>query len=246
MSNLNEPVLPGPGATDYERYLRTDELLSLQKLPNAMVHRDELLFQTIHQAAELWLKLACAEISSAIERLDSDDVWGALRLMRRATDALDLVSSGTLMLEHLAPWDYHSVRRALGHGSGFDSPGFRKTHETSPLLGAAFERLIQHRKVDLDSIYRESHSHEDLFQIAERLLDWDQRLIQWRALHLQMVERVIGGNVIGTQGTPVEVLSRRINVRYYPDLWDVRNRLTAEAQTSPEPTQGHGHARPGR
>ena len=57
-----------------------------------------------------------------------------------------------------------------------------------------------------------------------------------------MVERVIGGNVIGTQGTPVEVLGRRINVRYFPDLWDVRNRLTAEAQTSPEhPAPGHSH-----
>jgi hypothetical protein len=30
MSNLNEPVLPGRAASDYERYLRTDELLDLQ------------------------------------------------------------------------------------------------------------------------------------------------------------------------------------------------------------------------
>ena len=58
MSNLNDPVLPGNGASDYERYLRTDELLALQKAPGEMAHRDELLFQTIHQTAELWLKLA--------------------------------------------------------------------------------------------------------------------------------------------------------------------------------------------
>ena len=244
MSNLNEPVLPGPGATDYERYLRTDELLSLQKTPGEMAHRDELLFQSIHQTAEIWLKLACAEIETAVERIDGDDLWGAVRLMRRATDALDLVSSGTRMLEHLAPWDYHSVRRALGHGSGFDSPGFRRTHEVSPLLGGAFDRAISRRSISLDALYQSSHSHEDLFQLAERLLDWDQRLIEWRALHLQMVERVIGGHVIGTQGTPVEVLGRRINVRHFPALWDVRNRLTATAQTSPEPAGGHGHARP--
>ena len=49
---------PGPGASDYERYLRTDELLALQKTPEEMVHRDELLFQTVHQSSELWLKLA--------------------------------------------------------------------------------------------------------------------------------------------------------------------------------------------
>ncbi len=30
---MHTPILPGPGASDYERYLRTDELLSLQKAP---------------------------------------------------------------------------------------------------------------------------------------------------------------------------------------------------------------------
>ena len=51
---------PDAGASDYERYLRTDELLSLQKTPEERVHRDELLFQTVHQTSELWLKFALA------------------------------------------------------------------------------------------------------------------------------------------------------------------------------------------
>lgn len=235
MSNLNEPVLPGTAASDYERYLRTDELLALQKAPEAMSHRDELLFQTIHQTAELWLKLAAFEVETATSLLDRDEVWPAVRLLRRATASLDLVSSGTMMLEHLAPWDYHSIRRGLGHGSGFDSPGFRRTHDLSPALGHAFDRLVARRGLDLDRLYRESHAHEDLFQAAERLVDWDQRLMQWRTMHLRLVERIIGGHVIGTQGTPVEVLGKRLDVRYYPALWDVRNALTAEAHTSPEP-----------
>ena len=234
MSNLNEPVLPGTAASDYERYLRTDELLALQKSAGDMVHRDELLFQTIHQTAELWLKLACFEVETATSHVERDEVWPAIRLLRRATRCLDLVTSGTLMLEHLAPWDYHDVRRALGHGSGFDSPGFRRTHDLSPALGEAFDRLLARRGLELPRLYRESHQHEDLFQLAERLIDWDQRLIEWRTLHLRMVERVIGGQVIGTQGTPVEVLGRRLDVRYFPQLWNVRNELTAEAQTSPD------------
>src|SRR5688572_3147918 len=57
MGDLHHPVLPGSAASDYERYLRTDELLSLQKTPDEQLHRDELLFQTIHQSSELWLKL---------------------------------------------------------------------------------------------------------------------------------------------------------------------------------------------
>jgi tryptophan 2,3-dioxygenase len=58
MSNLNEPVLPGTAATDYERYLRTDELLALQKTPETMAQRDELLFQTVHQTSEIWQRNA--------------------------------------------------------------------------------------------------------------------------------------------------------------------------------------------
>jgi tryptophan 2,3-dioxygenase len=225
-SNLHVPVLPGTAATDYERYLRTDELLSLQRPREAMVHRDELIFQTIHQTAELWLKLACAELEEATARIDADDLWGASRLLRRASSALDLVSAGTLMLEHLSPADYQIVRSALGHGSGFDSPGFRRTHEVSPHAGAAFDRLLARRGLTVDAVLDRPGAHPDVFQIAEGLLDWDERLVRWRALHLKMVERVIGGHVIGTQGTPVEVLGRRVEVRVFPDLWDARNRLT--------------------
>lgn len=224
--SLNEPVLPGPGASDYERYLRTDELLSLQKTSSDWRHRDELLFQTIHQASELWLKLASEELATATERISTDDVAGAVRLMRRAVDALDIVNQNTRQLTHIAPWDYRAVRQSLGHGSGFDSPGFRKMHELSPKLGAAFTALITRRGIRLIDLYQDTAAHEDVFLLAERLLDWDERLIFWRGLHLKMVERIIGGHVIGTQGTPVEVLAKRIDVRYFPELWDIRNELT--------------------
>jgi tryptophan 2,3-dioxygenase len=234
MSTLNEPVLAGTAATDYERYLRTDELLALQKTPESMAHRDELLFQTVHQSSELWLKLACFEVETAIAAAGAGDAWGAVRLMRRATGALDLVHGNTRMLEHITPWDYHGVRTQLGHGSGFDSPGFRGTHDVSPRLAAAFDDLLSRRRIDLRTLYRDSRAHEDLFQLAERLVDWDEKLMLWRVIHLRVVERIIGGHVIGTQGTPVEVLGRRLDVRYFEALWDVRNALTAEAHTSPQ------------
>lgn len=230
---LNDPVLPGTAATDYERYLRTDELLALQKRPEEMAHRDELLFQTIHQSSELWLKLAAFEMETVTGQLAKGQVWPAVRLMRRAVAALDRVSSATLMLEYLAPWDYHGVRPQLGHGSGFDSPGFRHLHDLSPRLGEAFDALVARRQTTLRDIYVHSDTHRDLFELAECLVDWDERIVLWRTLHLKLVERIIGGHVIGTQGTPVEVLGRRLDVRYFPALWAVRNDLTREAGTSP-------------
>jgi tryptophan 2,3-dioxygenase len=234
-----KPILRGTASTDYERYLRTDELLSLQKTDADLVHRDEHLFQAVHQSSELWLKLACQEIEHATALLGRDDAAGATRLVRRANDCIELITEQLHMLEHLSPADYAIVRTALGHGAGFDSPGFRAIHRVSPPLGEAFIALLARRSVTLLDLYRNSFAHEDLYQLAEQLLTFDERNILWRMHHLKIVERIIGGHVIGTQGTPVEVLGRRIDVRFFPELWDVRNELTRQ---SPLGADGDGHA----
>ena len=123
MDHLNKPILGGTAATDYERYLRTDELLSLQKRPEEVVHRDEHLFQTVHQSSELWLKLACLELEQATTLLEADDTWAAGRLLRRATDCMSLLIGEVHMLEHMSPTDYAVVRTALGHGPASIHPG---------------------------------------------------------------------------------------------------------------------------
>jgi tryptophan 2,3-dioxygenase len=240
MTELNKPALPGSAATDYERYLRTDDLLSLQKRDDEVVHHDEHLFQAVHQASELWLKLACQEIELATTMLDGDGAAAAARLVRRANDCMALVTAQLHMLEHMNPVDYAVVRTALGHGAGFDSPGFRSVHKVSPSLGDAFTALLARRGLDLYGLYRAGYTHEDLYQLAEALITWDERNIMWRYQHLKTVERIIGGHVIGTQGTPVEVLGRRIDVRFFPELWAVRDRITRE---SPLGADGHGGGR---
>jgi len=237
MANLNEPILPGPGATDYERYLRTDELLSLQKTPAEVTHRDEHLFQAVHQSSELWLKLACTELEAAAGLIDDAAVAGAVRLIRRASDAMALVTEHLHMLEHMSPVDYAVVRTALGHGAGFDSPGFRQVHRVAPTLAAAFQRTLERRSITLLDLYERSHQHDDLYQLAEQLTTFDERTIIWRFHHLKVVERIIGGNVIGTQGTPVEVLGKRIDIRFFPELWLVRDEITSRSKLGAD---GHG------
>ena len=94
IEDYSQPVLPGKGASDYERYLRTDELLSLQKTPEEMVHRDELLFQTVHQSSELWLKLACFEVETATQHLRSKEIAPASGQSRLMT-SIESVFVGT-------------------------------------------------------------------------------------------------------------------------------------------------------
>jgi tryptophan 2,3-dioxygenase len=226
-----EPVLPGTAASDYERYLRTDELLALQKAPDELTHRDELLFMTVHQSSELWLKLAAFEVETAADLLGGGELAGALRLLRRGHDCMKNATVALDMLEHMSPWEYTAfVRPLLGHGSGFDSPGFRGVRRVSPLLGQAFHRLRRDADLSVVELYRQGRQHEELYQLAEALVEWDERVTLWRVRHFKVVERIIGAGAIGTQGTPVELLGKLIHNRLYPELWDVRNELTELAK----------------
>ena len=228
--DYSQPILPGEGPSDYERYLRTDELLALQKTPEEMSHRDELLFQTVHQSSELWLKLACFEVETATALLRDHDPAAAVRLLRRANDCLKIATQLLDMLEHMSPWEYQTIRRVLGHGSGFDSPGFRNIRRVSPSLGEAFDALRNEQGLSLVDLYVRGRELEELYQVAEALIEWDERVSVWRFRHYKVVARVIGDEVVGTQGTPVELLSGLIKNKLYPELWQVRNDLTARAK----------------
>jgi tryptophan 2,3-dioxygenase len=230
--DFSEPILPGSAPSDYERYLNTEELLSLQKKPEERVHRDELLFQTVHQSSELWLQLAWNEVEGATELVQNDDVAAALRLLRRSHLCMQYATSALDMLEQMSPWEYQEIRRVLGHGSGFDSPGFRQIRRVSPVLGQAFWKAREGAGLSLLEVYTRGREHEDLYQLAEALIEWDERVTLWRIRHYKVVARIIGDKVVGTQGTPVEVLGRLIHKSFYPELWEVRNELTALAQES--------------
>jgi len=226
MNELAKPVLPGEGNSDYERYLRTDALLALQKTADEWIHRDELLFQSVHQTSEIWLKLAWNEIEEAGRLVAADDIPAANRLLRRAVDCFKLVTAALDMLEHMSPWEYTEVRKVLGHGSGFDSPGFRELRRVAKPLGEAFYEARERAGLSLIDVYTEGRQHEDLYTLAELMIELDERITVWRVRHFKVVQRTIGADVVGTQGTPVEVMGRLIHHSFFPELWDVRNDLT--------------------
>ena len=225
------PVLAGPGGSDYERYLRTDELLSLQKTEAEWAHRDELLFQVVHQSSELWLKLAWHEVEQATAHVEAAEIASALRCLRRVALGLRLITEQLDMLEQLSPWEYTAqIRPVLGHGSGFDSPGWNEFRRAAPALGQAFHARRRDAGLSLVDLYRRGREFEELYQLAEALTELDERAITWRVRHFKVVERIIGGDVVGTQGTPVELLGKLIDKSFYPELWKVRTELTEQAK----------------
>ena len=124
--DLRSPILPGTGASDYERYLRSDELLALQKPPEEMLHPDELTFQVTHQASELLMKGTAWELDRARQCILEGDFRNAARLLRRANKMLDYPVRMLSLLETITPYEYHIIRAGLGHGSGLDSPGISR------------------------------------------------------------------------------------------------------------------------
>ena len=223
--DLHAPVLPGRGGSDYERYLRTDELLSLQKPPEERVHHDELLFETVHQSSELWLKLGTEEVEEATAALGRDELAAAIRLLRRSVLCLQYVTTQMEMLNQMSPWEYHQIRVVLGHGSGFDSPGFRRVSHLTPHLWKAFDGQLERAGLTLAELYQRGREFEELYQLAELLTDWDERVWVWRFRHYTIVVRALGEETVGTQGTPVQVLGKLIAQRQMPRLWETRSRL---------------------
>ena len=158
--DLHAPVLPGAGASDYERYLRTDELLALQKTEEERVHHDELLFQTVHQSSELWLKFATTEVDEGAAHLERGEISAALRLLRRSVLSMQYVTTQIEMLDQMDPWEYQQIRVVLGHGSGFDSPGFRRVSKVTQRVSRAFDQLLESAGLELTELYRHSREHE--------------------------------------------------------------------------------------
>jgi tryptophan 2,3-dioxygenase len=231
--DLRKPILPGKGASDYERYLRTDELLALQKLPDELLHKDEITFIVVHQASELLLKGAAFELERALAYIEQGDFFNSTRLIRRANQMVEQPITLLHVLETITPYDYHLIRAGLGHGSGLDSPGFLSLLHIGPPLGQAFNEQVKRAGLTVDDVYRRHEEFFGLHDVAERLLDFDERMQIFRFHHLKLAERIIGGRVVGTMGTPVEVLQQRMEHWLYKDLWDIRNRITAATNQGP-------------
>lgn len=227
MKRDHSPVLPGEGATDYARYMRTDALLSLQRDPKEMIHRDELLFQVVHQSTELWLKLAVAEVTDAATHVADGELAEARLLLARAALAIRLVTDQLDMFQHLPPATFQALIPVLGNGSGAESPGWKQAQAASRRLDQAFRAYCTDRQIDLRKVYAGSAA-DPVYQLAEAMVDWDERIVLWRVRHYKIAIRVGSHGPIGTKDSPANWLAKLIDHRFFADLWRVRTELVGE------------------
>ena len=81
-------------------------------------------------------------------------------------------------------------------------------------------------------VYRRPSVHGDLYLLAEKLVDVEDALRQWRFRHVTTVERMIGFDA-GTGGTSgVPYLRRMLDVVLFPELWRVRTTMSRGDESS--------------
>ncbi len=74
-------------------------------------------------------------------------------------------------------------------------------------------------------VYQNVDKYWDLYQLAEKLVDLEDRLQQWRFRHMKTVERIIGFKK-GTGGSSgVSYLKKVLDHRFFPELWDLRTEI---------------------
>jgi tryptophan 2,3-dioxygenase len=75
------------------------------------------------------------------------------------------------------------------------------------------------------TIYRDSTTHFELYEVAEKLVDVEDRFQQWRFRHMKTVERIIGYKRGSGGSAGVGFLKSALDRSFFPELWDVRTAL---------------------
>ena len=105
-------------------------------------------------------------------------------------------------------------------------------NDTVPLPEAVLKRDLRANYAANDAVteawaqvYRAPEEHWQLYELAEKLVDFEDYFRRWRFNHVTTVERVIGFKR-GTGGTGgVSYLRRMLDVELFPELWHMRTVL---------------------
>ncbi len=92
------------------------------------------------------------------------------------------------------------------------------------------------------TIYEDPTRWWDEYEMAEKLVDVEERFLLWRFRHMKTVQRIIGFRP-GTGGSSgVSFLRRALDFAFFPELWDVRTELKPAPRGSagrvPSPPEG--------
>jgi tryptophan 2,3-dioxygenase len=151
----------------YGDYLGLDQILAAQK-PLSGQH-DELLFITIHQVQELWMKLMLHELELAMACIRAETLGPAFKATARVGRIQKQMVESWEVLTTMTPHDYLAFRGSLGSSSGFQSWQYRLLEIRMGAREALYLKPHRHRP-DLHAQLSAAFAAPSIYDEALRLL----------------------------------------------------------------------------
>ena len=118
-----------------------------------------------------------------------------------------------------APGIYDQMVRALARAGFRISAEVLNRDVTKPYITDASVQKAW------ETIYRNPRDNWQFYDLAEKLIDFEDFFRRWRFNHLTAVERIIGSKM-GTGGTSgASYLKKMLDTVLFPELWQVRSDL---------------------
>ncbi len=233
-------------AMSYADYLGLKELLACQR-PLSGQH-DEMLFVTIHQASELWIKLCLHELTAAVRQIREGELGPAFKMMSRiARVQMQLIQSWEI-LSTMTPFDYAGFRSSLGKSSGFQSFQYRMLEFRLGNKNAKMARVFEsdsdlasqvHAALMEPSVYDESLAllsrrgipipHEKLTRDFSQPYVADHRVTDaWRAVYADVEKH----------WDLYELAEKLVDLEYRFHLWRFSHMKTVERIIGAKPGTG--------
>lgn len=150
--NENDLIKPDSDTLTYDKYLKINELLSLQEVLSEPQQHDEMLFIIIHQSYELWFKQMLHEVLRCQRLLENDQLQPVLRSMKRIDSIQKVLVKKVDILETMAPDEFNLFRGQLNPASGFQSHQFRIFEYKLGLKNKAYFKYHQHEPETLKKL----------------------------------------------------------------------------------------------
>lgn len=201
----------------YSQYLKLDLLLAAQQPLSR--HHDEMLFLTIHQTSELWMKLFLHELSAVLECVRRDDLDPSFKMLTRVSLIQQQLQHSWEVLATITPSDYSAFRNSLGTSSGFQSHQYRM-----------IEFLIGNKNARMIEVFRAEPTAFDALQRllhAPSLYDETLRLLSRRGIDVPVgaIDRDFSQPYVASKQVTAAWLSVYHNSDKEWDLYELAERL---------------------
>ena len=93
-------------------------------------------------------------------------------------------------------------------------------------MGSSHRIYLEKKSLTVESIYASNYSHCSAYLIAESLFTFDHLFSVFLKEHIALIHRSIGVGANSLKGRSVDILNNRISHHFFPELWEIRGKMT--------------------